>query len=448
MAIAVPVATKLVQDNQDTRNKAAGCGTGPSSRYQGQYCCTGYVETNCRGSGMYAVCDCVKASTPVPTASTKSCTVRNCSSGSCKSSTVTVGSNESCPSSNCTSDANCCERSSACAANTCIGQTCSDGCGGQVQGTKNCTPLTATPVPCIKDGLPTTTQSACCSGTAFKDTIGPNLVCGRAPTSAVSLTCASQGGRCLSNASQASMTCGSNENYVKTSDCTTVTMAGVSGCCVPSSGISAPTPMPKVTKTINIPTVSVSVICTPGAKSCSADGKYSQLCSNDGMSLIGTPCPNGCSANGVCNLAPTSDGGSTGGSMTTCDPTKYKGVKLPDGVWGSFEDEYTAKCICGSSYHYNSKLQHWACGVDPGEPAATCTQCPGLANAKGKGDADCSNSTTLNDFSVWRGEFLAGGLGATVKNNWRADFDCDGKVSLNDFSIWRPIFINSILNKI
>jgi len=74
----------------------------------------------------------------------------------------------------------------------------------------------------------------------------------------------------------------------------------------------------------------------------------------------------------------------------------------------------------------------------------TCTQCVGKPEAKSKGDADCSGVTNLNDFSIWRGEFITGALGVTVKNSWRADFDCNGKVNLNDFSIWRDNFIKSL----
>jgi hypothetical protein len=76
--------------------------------------------------------------------------------------------------------------------------------------------------------------------------------------------------------------------------------------------------------------------------------------------------------------------------------------------------------------------------------AGLCTQCPNDPTAKGKGDADCNGSTTINDASIWRSEFIAGGLGATSKSTWAADFDCDGKVTINDFSIWRANFTKSL----
>jgi len=75
-----------------------------------------------------------------------------------------------------------------------------------------------------------------------------------------------------------------------------------------------------------------------------------------------------------------------------------------------------------------------------------CTQCSGMPNAKGKGNADCTNGTNLVDFSIWRAEFISGLLGSVKKNKWQADFDCNGYVNLNDFSIWRPNFINGLLN--
>jgi len=81
----------------------------------------------------------------------------------------------------------------------------------------------------------------------------------------------------------------------------------------------------------------------------------------------------------------------------------------------------------------------------PTLPLSLCPQCSGKPEAKLKGDADCSGNTSLNDSSIWRSEFISGGLGKITKNNWVADFDCNGKVTLNDFSIWRGNFIKSLL---
>jgi len=73
-----------------------------------------------------------------------------------------------------------------------------------------------------------------------------------------------------------------------------------------------------------------------------------------------------------------------------------------------------------------------------------CTQCPNLPLAKSKADADCSGTTTLNDISVWRSEFISSNLGILNKNNWRSDYNCDGKTNLIDASIWRVNFIRSL----
>lgn len=73
-----------------------------------------------------------------------------------------------------------------------------------------------------------------------------------------------------------------------------------------------------------------------------------------------------------------------------------------------------------------------------------CTQCPGKPEAKSKGDADCSGSINLNDVSIWRSEFISGGLGSINKNNWHSDFNCDGKVNIVDASIWRSNFNNAL----
>lgn len=60
------------------------------------------------------------------------------------------------------------------------------------------------------------------------------------------------------------------------------------------------------------------------------------------------------------------------------------------------------------------------------------------------GDADGNKLVNLNDISIWRSEFLVGGLGVEVKNNWKSDFDKDGKVTMVDASIWRENFLNAI----
>lgn len=80
----------------------------------------------------------------------------------------------------------------------------------------------------------------------------------------------------------------------------------------------------------------------------------------------------------------------------------------------------------------------------PTKTISKCTQCSSLPLAKGRADADCSGITALNDYSIWRSEFISGGFGTTSKTDWVADFDCDSKVTLNDVSIWRDNFVKSL----
>lgn len=78
-------------------------------------------------------------------------------------------------------------------------------------------------------------------------------------------------------------------------------------------------------------------------------------------------------------------------------------------------------------------------------PAGNCTQCSNDPGAKGKGDADCSRFTNLTDYSIWKEDYIAGDLGTSVKNTWRADFNCDGKVDLvNDYLIWKNYYIKTL----
>ena len=180
----------------------------------------------------------------------------------------------------------------------------------------------------------------------------------------------------------------------------------------------------------------------------------------------------------------------------TCDPTKYKGEKSGN-IWLHFDDIYTAKCICGGTdYHYVCASGFWACGdgrKDTNCPKCveacpnsteknllqSCTPpdsdgtsldtlcnkagitgscggktycCPSVGGAWTSDMTKCSGVCgiiqgkvwTLNDFSIWRSEYIEGSFGTISKTTWKADYDCDGKVTLNDFSIWRTNFIKSL----
>jgi len=82
----------------------------------------------------------------------------------------------------------------------------------------------------------------------------------------------------------------------------------------------------------------------------------------------------------------------------------------------------------------------------PTSVPSPCTQCPGEVNTKLKGDADCSGTITLNDYSIWRSEYHSGHLGLLNKNSWYSDYNCNGKADLTDALIWRINFSRELLN--
>ncbi|MFA5025607.1 MAG: hypothetical protein WC503_03820, partial [Candidatus Shapirobacteria bacterium] len=148
MALAVPVATKLVQNNQDTRNKAAyDCiGEGGMVANGTAPCCTGLEKTQCGGSGSFTYCYCKKpAANPTVTPPTRSCVTWTWVNNVCTSRTYTKASSLACDPSNCT---------------------------------KN----DPTPKACIKDGSRTTSALLCCTKVTHTALGGSELVCGPTPT--------------------------------------------------------------------------------------------------------------------------------------------------------------------------------------------------------------------------------------------------------------------------
>jgi len=80
----------------------------------------------------------------------------------------------------------------------------------------------------------------------------------------------------------------------------------------------------------------------------------------------------------------------------------------------------------------------------PTLPPSLCSPCPNLPQAKSKGDSDCSGTTTLNDYSIWRSEYVSSNKGVLNKNNWHSDYNCDGKTNLTDALIWKVNFIKGL----
>jgi len=56
---------------------------------------------------------------------------------------------------------------------------------------------------------------------------------------------------------------------------------------------------------------------------------------------------------------------------------------------------------------------------------------------KNVGDANCDGEINMDDFEIWKKEFLG------ESNQTSADFDGDGKVSIVDFGIWKVGFLNN-----
>lgn len=118
-----------------------------------------------------------------------------------------------------------CVPSSACASNTCIGQTCSDGCGGNVQGTKTCS------TQCASQGQScgySSSAPTCCSG----------LMCQNFGCYAPSNECTSgQTQACTIANGQGTKTCGSTGAWAAclVTSCNSGYTSQNNECVIPSS---------------------------------------------------------------------------------------------------------------------------------------------------------------------------------------------------------------------
>lgn len=80
-------------------------------------------------------------------------------------------------------------------------------------------------------------------------------------------------------------------------------------------------------------------------------------------------------------------------------------------------------------------------------PTATpisCLPCPTGMPEKKLGNADCSSAIDMNDYQIWRTEYLQSRSGGG--SAWGADFSgpnggCDGKVDLYDFATWKDSYL-------
>ncbi len=514
MAVVVPVATKLVQESQDTRNQAAGC----LNQYcaSNSACCTGYICQNylCK-LAVTPTPTKRPTSTPAPTCTnyTRRCNGKNierclnniwytvetcsfsCSNALCVNPTNTPRPPTATPTKRPptpTPNPNACNsvyETRKCvnsAEYTCTNnvwvktKTCSGPC------VHNACP---TPTTCLGLGDPCTTESCCsglkCSGGGYgafecipDTTISP-------PATAIPT---------LSGCSASKLyQCGSLGGCGVGYRCM---LSGSYYCKYDSSCPGGPTNTPTATPTEKptaTPTSSGPLKCYC-VDNCANDecnwqsasgGGYNRYCSVDSCKYIPTPRQPTATPTKTCSKtggACNSQGDCCSGNVcwnghcyisSGPSPTPTTGTNPPNPPGGCSGSKPADKCesktlfinaqCINNQWDWDEKLcnstgRKEVCGgtnyccpttggswtTDMSKCPTTCTQCAGKPEAKSKGDADCSGVTNLNDFSIWRGEFITGALGVTVKNSWRADFDCNGKVNLNDFSIWRDNFIKSL----
>lgn len=345
MAIAIPVATKLVQENQDLRNSAASCGSsGTISQCGGKGgCATGYrcLPQGCSydpSCGGFVPTNTPRPATPTPIPCAKSgqaCSTRSC----CLSTDVCTDEGLSYP--------------------RCVPRT----------EIPTYIPIpTPTPVVCAGSGKPCSTRS-CCSG----------------------LTCTDEGlayPQCIEN-------CSLLTNRPDNCKCTNNTQCNSKNC---SSGICKPANPPiVVTQPPSKPPVSDKC---PGAQAC--------------------PDPN--NGNKLRNCTPPDSDGTPQDTLCTA-----AGMKMACGG-----RDYCCPAVGGN----------WTTDLTKCTATSKCTQCSD-ATAKGKGDANCSGSVDLMDYSIWRDEFNVAKCGTdpSTRNNWKADFNCDGLVTMADYEIWKNNYI-------
>ena len=438
MAVAVPVATKLVQESQDTRNQAAnpcgGLGAGCSTSLGG--CCSGYVCT-------YGFC--TKA--PVPTCRSlgNPCDINNpccspytCSGsygGTCKSSVTATNTPK--PTSTPTKKPTATPVPGACNS----GNVGNCGTAGGCSSGKKCT--------YNPGGMGVPSSYSCVTSSSCNDPYscnGPNGVSGlcRSPCLSSELdtgqsNCAYPGMRCCipkPTATPTVINCGAGgscsvqqKDFTKCKDgfgykCNGTCWQKTGVCLTPPATSTPTTPPSGACSTYPMPNgcnCSNGSGCSSGY--CSEAGKCENPPSPSNKCPGAEACPNPSNKNLLQNCTPPDSDGTP--NDTLCNEA---GMIRPCG---------------GKNYCCPTAGGAWTTDMTKC-PAGNCTQCPGKPEAKLKGDADCSGTTNLNDFSIWRDEFISSALGQTVKNSWKADFDCNGKVNLNDFSIWRDNFIKSL----
>jgi len=424
MAVAVPVATKLVQENQNLENRAASCTEGNlgtlCQNSQGVTCQL-YRYTNC-STACIANCNIglnpitsapTRRPDPEPTdrpAATAVPATRSPTQATCKPLGTQVTSGGQC----CSGKAEYRDSSLTCVA------------AG-----------TATPIP-TRPPCP----GACKIGTSCPT--GSSIIPGYT-------SCGSSGVCCTVvttpvkpitryECNPATGSCGPSENgYLVQSECQ-------ANCVRAPRPTASATTCPGACKIgTSCPTGS-SII--PGYTSCGSSGVCCTVVTTPARVASATPTGGGPNPPvGGPNppvTVPTSGSGDPNppSSGTTCSQS-CSGTTLRDcTVKDSDGTSRDSTCntvgrieSCGgASYCCPSVGGNWT--TDMSKCNTKCTQCANNPGAKLKGDADCTGDTSINDYQIWIDEFRAGQMGQLNKNSWRADFDCTGMVDINDYQIW------------
>lgn len=520
MAVAVPVATRLVQMNQDNRNKAASStsgactegnlgtlctnGSGKTCQLHRNSDCTTSCTDNC-DAGFATIAATAYPSLVVPTTPAGATT----RPGVATESPTKVVEPTCVPAGSVLVTGNCCSGSYYIA-------TSGQNVGKAICGSQS---------PTIPSAKPTAVPTACtCVGGKWTGTVA---LCGHSLGYACTATCvaATCNSECITNGATSGSCNSSNQCMCSTvptlTPTSTVVPSGWTGkYCPGNSGVEAICDIgvpPSCSATgchpgqctgslgyahcINneVTVVPTSASCTLGKWDCGNNGVYH--CESSGGVLTNV-LKQGCGTK-VCVKA--ADGSSATCLVPTATPT-IRPTATPTGVGacsGALTDasckglDPGAPCGAGrvdSSYICTTSstvvatsglnctctsTEKWVCcktstGLYVLESA--CSDTETLTNLSA---SKCVNPTavpttprtttnptstpkpttkptdvvckisvgkvySLNDFSIWRSEYVAGSYGSVTRSTWNSDFDCDGKVTLNDFSIWRTNYIKSL----
>ena len=204
-----------------------------------------------------------------------------------------------------------------------------------------------------------------------------------------------------------------------------------------------------------------SGVCNAAPKTCSfggvtyaigkaiCQGNQPAECLSTGAWKLFASCAYGCSGSGVCNAAPI------GPVIPVVTNPPGDDNKCPDvqACPNTIENDLLQNCTPADA---DGTSKDYLCNADMVGKRGPCGGkeycCPSAGGAWTTDMTNCQTTTckaktdpyTLNDYSIWRSEYIEGDFGSANRNTWNADFDCDGKVTLNDFSIWRTKFINGL----